>query len=507
MAENSSQEIVTQVFNGLRDHFVSQKKELNDLILLNSLVNQIKARNDFVLGAFLSWESADANEPTAINISGDEVLFFPDTTGDEFKKTAKKTLADIKKDQLFVSLLLHKQNNKRSRQIDLIHSCDVKTCSNKGQAHSGACAANSEDEWYGMSLLCELPNEFSSNTKDQTSAEKYASTVTAYFPKPENRYVIVYCPFLVPDGKPPGNFFGIYECNGSCSDDLLSHLSAIQHAGTLIYARRAITNALGSKFALLEKPLNELRSLREQMANVSGAISQIEAVMNPYYLFTANSELEKLNTSLDPFFTAHHELNEPKLKNEEYGVFFKIWAEHRSDIEKELNKFDKNLYKNYFGIFDDEENSKKIVVLYQAKALHKKKSPCCWIMGDKSKDENYTQMVNLDNKVPPLVFNLALLVLKEKHKTILEPTVINNLLILDINISADSKADGLDHLSKAVIEKLTKSVSSLSNGQTSTALALIIKASNEADNISNIMKIQNNNILEMTLTFMVVPIQ
>ena len=236
--------MIETTFNALRQHFVSTASApFDDAALLKELVDKIKKHNLFVTGAFVVWEDSRADAPKAINLNNGSKLFFSSSASTDFIAKAKNTLAILEREQLFVSRLLHNQNHQRSKQIDLIHSCHVESCFRRDFTSIASCGSNVDDEqWYCVNLLCELSEVFDKET-DKETAKKYRTYIQGYFPDSNEKYTIAYCPFLVPDGKPPGNYFGVYKCNGNCKDDLLPHLSEIQHAGTLIYARRAIKNA------------------------------------------------------------------------------------------------------------------------------------------------------------------------------------------------------------------------------------------------------------------------
>lgn len=483
--------MIKKTYESLREHFVTTKPTpLDDTQLLKDLSYQIAQRDDFLMGAFIVWEDLKDENPKAIVFGNNEALFFHKELGNAFKTKAIETLKELTAKKLFISRLLHKQSHQRNKQIDLIHSCYMKTCFKKNGNPSG-CKIDVKAEWYCINLLCELPDVFE-DKEEKEQATEYLAVVQRYFPEEEGKYTVVYCPFLVPDGKPPANYFAVYKCINKCStEDFLGHLSEIQHAGTLIYMRRAIANAINSKAAQLEAPLEKLRNLREHIEQVSGAISAIEAVMNPYYLYVADSELKLLKRALEPLFVNDGAANWHDIDNWNAVRYEKlrteVWGTHKNSIMNELNKVGANVYRNYFSIFDAiPENCSEItyeckMAGYYAKALNHARSPLCWVLTsltNATESAGCEKMeVVLDNEVPPLVFNLALSALIEKDATI-TPNIAEATLALHVVIPDDGSGK-LGELCKLVNTKLYMDTISLSSGQKSTALALIIQASKE----------------------------
>lgn len=231
MDKNNREMMTKNAFEALRKVFLENGGKNPDADLLTALAEKIATRNGFVLGAFVAWERPDDAAPKGIPLTNGDVLFFHSSCDDSFKKQAKVTLGIIVIEKLYVSGLLHKQKSIRSKQVDIVHRCPSgDTC---------APIADTPNDWYCNNQLKNLTSIFN-ELSEKEIAKRYITVVEGYFPKKDAPYIIVYCPFLVPDGKPPGNYFGVYECSGADQKDLLDHLAAIQHSGTMIYARRAM---------------------------------------------------------------------------------------------------------------------------------------------------------------------------------------------------------------------------------------------------------------------------
>lgn len=236
MSKCNNEAMTREAYEELRNIFLVNTENETDAKLLTALSKKIATREHFVLGAFVAWERPGDDAPIGIPLTGGEVLFFGDVSN-EFKDQAKKTLGVIVANKLFISGLLHKQDdNTRSKQVDIVHRC-TPPCAISGTSNN----------WYCNNLLANLCGTFKTEL-EKGIAEQYRKVVEGispyadhgYFPEKDKSYIIIYCPFLVIDGRPPGNYFGVYECVSADQTDLLDHLAAIQHAGTLIYARRAI---------------------------------------------------------------------------------------------------------------------------------------------------------------------------------------------------------------------------------------------------------------------------
>lgn len=266
------------------------------------------------------------------------------------------------------------------------------------------------------------------------------------------------------------------------------------------------------KYERIKEPLDALRELRVQMENVSSAITAIEAVMNPFYLYAANSELKLLKKGLEPLFTISHDIH--YWDAAQYKKLRTVWDEHKSLIGNELGRFDENAYKNYFSIFDAIPESCIIITDeckkagFHAKALNHARSPLCWVLTTLNATANAAcerKEVVLDNEVPPLVFNLALSVLLMGGNTVFKPSIEEDLLKLHIAISDDGskKLGKLCQIANTKLDdaKLGTDMNSLSSGQTSTALALIILASKECTKISDAKCQPDENKFEMTLSY------
>lgn len=240
MDESNHDKMTSGAYEALRTVFLGGHQESTDNKLLIELSKNISSRDDFVLGAFVAWKRPDDKTPEGLVLENDEVLFFSTVVDDAFKARAKKTLATIKSKNLFVSALLHKKGKERSKKVDIVHRCQP------------PCPPVNDGKWYCNNSLENLAAEFSEQPEKDIASE-YMKVLEGsapyhgegYFPDPNKSYLVIYCPFLVPDGKPPGNFFGIYECVGEKQAGLLAHLAAIQHAGTMIYARRAMESKMG----------------------------------------------------------------------------------------------------------------------------------------------------------------------------------------------------------------------------------------------------------------------
>lgn len=493
MSGGAEDDMIKSAFGGMRSLFVKgESKADGDKPLLNELKNRIATQSDFVLGAFVVWERPEDEVPKGVVLDS-EVLFFGSEANGEFKDKARKTLKDIEGKQLFVSSLLHRNNSPRSRQIDLIHNCE--DCGAlAGKSCEGAGAGG--EAWYSVNKLSDLPRVFDV-AKDKENATQYVEVVKGYFKSSDGAYVIVYCPFLVPDGKPPGNYFGVYKCNGD-PEALLNHLEAVQHAGTLIFARRAIANALSSEAARLKGPLKTLRDLRTEMGLVSGAIGQIEAIVNPYYMFVANTEIQGFAKALKDVFLdisptdKCHEVRD-WTNNEE------CWKRLERAIQSRLptisNIFtasnNSNTYSEYFSPFESTgslstNNDAKLKTACIAKALNYKYSPLHWI--DTSLQNTSTTLVNvataektcapcvmLGGNVPPLPFNLALRSLKSDPSNDISASICDDTLSITIKIN--KKDDGsLDILDSEINEKVKMDIESFSDGGTVSACALLRKA-------------------------------
>jgi hypothetical protein len=353
---------------------------------------------------------------------------------------------------------------------------------NKSHIFTDTLCANgeSQEDWYEIHSFSDLPDP----TRNH---------LLSHFSENDGGRVCVYCPFVIPNNKPLANYVGFYaEINpAGAGNPFLEHIGTVQHAGTLVFSRLAIANALSSKSEKLKEPLDALRRLRKELETVGSAIGQIEAIMNPHYLHLAKQEIQDFAEALSTIYSGdfHNISHGDKCwgtasvpqRNEKLVLFSEIFQAHSEKIQNALSKVDGQLYADYYcdfssvesGAYDDCVNQ-----IYLAKALHKKRLPYVWLL--KSLDSaitsnDWSQMIVLGEEVPPFSFCLALRALRSEG-AIITPTISNSTFSLGVTIKPKSGYD-IAELWAAVLTKISADAFSLSDGHTSSALAIIIKAS------------------------------
>lgn len=237
----------------------------------------------------------------------------------------------------------------------------------------------------------------------------------------------------------------------------------------------------------IKAPLEELRMLNVQMSQASAAISAIEAELNPKYLFVAENELKNFFGKLETLFGSNHDVID--WGDRDFDGLSSVWLACREPIIRELEK---SSFANSLAIcFISFESDLKVAsgtlnkrkAAYCAKAFYEGSSPLLWVIellqGDcvGEKVLSCAKVIQLGEAIPVLAFNAALIAIKSECVEI-KHNIEETKLVLDFYfIKSEDKVPR--DLYIFVLEKLRKKSMSFSTKRTSTALALLVKASNE----------------------------
>lgn len=300
------------------------------------------------------------------------------------------------------------------------------------------------------------------------------------------------------------------------------HFSAIYMAETLrkITASETKLSESLKTYQKIEEPLAVLRGLRSEIDNIRHAIDEIEDVLEPNRLQLAHLEYMDFRQGLTSLFIDPH--NVKGMGSEHYIKLFEHWRKHKDQLEIKLSQSSVDFYYKYFVDFDlllekvVSEKGEEIVPVaaYLAKSImHGKngRSPLTWIY--KSLNINIEQQDMADlikyevslNEIPPLMFNMSLHCLK--NNSVLINHQLNRKdyqLVITVLVKEDESEGKLDDLIAKVSSKVKLDYISLANGQTSTALAVLIKANtnDKIDGITSLRStINHNNEIELTLVY------
>lgn len=439
--------------------------EAEELSLLKDIENELKERDDFVLGSFIYWKR-DGNK--AFWPPSDPPLFYSNTYSSDtnFTDKAGGTYSDLVKNSLFLSELIHGENQIRAMQIEMVHRTSKSKCMSDGHESSCSAQCNHDSKRAIVRHLDKLEDLFTVETK-QANAKKYAEKIVGYFPDEAN-YLIVYCPFLVPNGKPPGSFFGVFKCKEECKS-LLPLLTDIQLAGTLIFSRMAVD----SKLERIRQEVDKLRGFHDSVKQLGSILSNIEVVMNPNYLLAGVATLADMK--LGTFFDNNHDVNN---WSDDIAIqFINLIKSEKDNFDKLQKDLPAEVFERCFGKVQmllskqtmDTQGIKNAG--YIIKCIFKDNTcPLCWV--NKSSPCNQAIKFKLNSDVSGLGFVLALNALGANAPIQIEQ---NNLKIL-ITVSASEEGqEGLNSLLEEAKRKVTEAGLKLHDGHTSTALALLAK--------------------------------
>lgn len=472
---------IKEVFRKLRNNELSGNKS-NDLNLLDDLMDAIKSKDGFVLGSFTFTEHSIGSHKDA-NI---ERKFWPENyphlfyglsiDDDQFKAKATEAFNILKTNKLFISTLIHQLDDKRAKRVELIHRYQAENClpliHDETCLNNCNCKIHSED-WVLKNTLTNLPNSFP-QVEHNKIANSYVKTVESYFPNNRN-HLIVYCPFFVPDGKPPGNFFGVFECIDKCHE-ILDFLSDLQLAGTLVFSRKAID----AKLENIMTEVNRLRGVLEPIQEMTYAINNLEGVVNTNSLALGDEEYKQLRKArLLSWGSACHTVAkwDDQCKDE-----FNTWLQGQKSVFSKLKgRLGDERYRKYFSevenVLNNNVNKLQKDQLQKAgfiiKYVLQGTCPCEWAgVSEKRAIET------AKDEISPLNFILAIEALGTYCNVSSDKDKVN----IDVSVPCkDDSKEGLQKLLDAINDKKMKDVCSLYKGNTSSAIALLAKAAYEEE--------------------------
>jgi len=465
---------IKQVFATLRRNELAGQTD--DLELLDALRSAIATREEFILGSFVY--SEPGSDASHFWPRSSPPLFYHNSYSNDvnFTEKAKATFDILTSKNLFLSAMLHELDEKRAKRVELIHSDDATTCFSEG--HESGCSSefsNDSAAWAINSTLGKLPHLFRDDAS-KASASAYSAEICGYFPN-QDSYLIVYCPFLVPDGKPPGNFFGVFRCQKRCSQ-LLEFLSDIQLAGTLIFSRMAVD----AKLEKLNLEVKKLHEYHDAIHGLGAVLGRIETIVNPTYLLAGVGTLSAMR--LNDFLaldTPHH--NVDSWTKDICLEFVGLLKSKKQEFLKLRRELPEGLYGKLFGgvqgILDDngelESTTVKDVGRIIKSIFKEEACPLVWI----SNAEKHGEAIKLSGGVTALGFMLGLRALETDEKNIfIRRTKIDGSVLLEISVLAnDEGEDGLNALCGLVRAKATNDAFKLHDRHTATALALLWRAS------------------------------
>lgn len=510
MTGTRSDNICNAIFDLIRNCHVNEQAIGNVFIKgIQKLADHIITREDFVLGAFVRFRPTKSGiAPEVLSLKDSDKLFFSKETTQDFQRGAKVVLEKLQTQNLFLSRLVHELDQSRARKVELVFHC---SCNNIFTLISA------DIEWLSVAILGKVASSMtisdSAKLIELNKLEKdyTAAIMDGYFPDKDACYVLVYCPFLVGDKKPPGNFFGVFK-NSNCSDfvsnsDLLAFLSEIQLAGALLFSQCSVEELVEienhEKYQQVKNLLKQARTIRTTALHEMDRIyEEADAILDPFGLWAGVEALNEWITVYEQAFSdgvkpdvwegANHDW--PKWTQVAMNTFSnKFNGTYKERMEAAL---DINCVGKLFGGWIVDINNNWICI---AKMLCNGNLPLRWLNEDDAACNFESLQILLENKVPPLAVYQAYSALSTQHTV--NGTKGENSYTLNVEISLMTGESGFDNLLKSVDSKaplITQSKGarvSLNKNATSSALGVLKAAANAADNNSN------NGTLTYTFTF------
>ena len=484
---------------------------------LKTLANKLKSEHEFVLGAFVRWQAKeDGYRPILVELNNGQRLFFRDDEDTGFMVDAHKTLNILEggkdNEPIFLSSIVHELIPHRARMVELAIRCTCKSCKLDNFALG---------EWGKVHFLGKLAESVrAENPQVDTEKleqlrireQKYAKAIPGYFKGKGGCHILVYCPFLVSDGKPPGNFFGVFrKCTkgSECGDQhittdnsLVTLLSAIQMAGTLVFAQFSIVELLDienhEKYKKISDLLQRARAIRTKaLREMDELYEQADAHLNPYGPWAGVDALdnwisfyeEKCFGDAPPEGCKHN----CSQWDSSGGKWFKDEFHNKSYASRLKSALGEDKYKNLFAWWGEKitcEHSNKLIGCCIAKMLKERQLPLLWVMSDLG--NKMLLPVKLKNKVPPLVVFSAIQLLG----AIVE--VVGDDVIVKVSIADDGRdLEELKESATSYVEKVKKGDRSTSKeNQTTASLAALICSSNGQS-----LDVIKNDVNHLTGTF------
>lgn len=481
---------IGKVFAGLRDNEL--KNNTDDLNLLGEVENVIKHRDDFILGSFI-YSHRDSNK-IGFWPDNDPPLFYGNNSSinGEFVDNATETFNTLREKELFLSTYLHEMDSKRAKRVELVHKDDVQEC--LAHLHFGSCGGACDDHWHeDWAIKNTLKNlyEIFNKQEIQDKIKIYSEIITGYFPSPKNNYLIVYCPFLVPDGKPPGNFFGIFECTNRCAD-ILALLGNIQLAGTLIFSRMAVD----AKQNKIKREVGRLRELYGQIVEAGHVIGNLEAIINPNTLIAGDEPWKKLRETFTSFFEDKMNHDVSSWNEETIPKFGDVIVSSKTDFGQLKSMIGNELYNRCFATVDtvfgharagyNNVDVKKAGFILKA-ACRNGQCPTSW-MGHQEDNKH----IALRGSISPLSFIMAL------HNSNVKPSFNENSCEINISVPSIPDMGDLNLLETAIKSKMegTKGIA-FYDGHTSSKIAVLACAAGNGNAVIR----KSRSFLELDLVF------
>lgn len=477
---------------------------------LSSVVQKLASEHEFVLGAFVHFELEGGKaKPTLLPLNEGE-LFFGEAMTTAFKTKAYETLGELKnggkmEGSLFLSELVWNSFPHRARMVQLAISCKCGSCSNKNFTLNG---------WGTAYDLGSLHDSISKEEGVaipglQQKEDLYSKAIEGYFPKNNDCHFLVYCPFLIADGKPPGNFFGVFRrCSTACSRshdvtadaNILKWVTFVQMAGTLAFSQLSLKSLSKienhEKFKNVMKFVDDARVAGERaVAEMHKKLVALEDYLNPDGCFAGVEEFGKLKSEMGEYFgrNGHFSgtgtLHDPKnWKRDDVNLFCTKFQNKCPGLQQKLAG---NNFETLFKYWQLSSSPDHIVrderpfysAPYIAKMLSRSQLPLLWL-------EEFCQI--------PDEFRLRGIVIGNyfADKQIAVFTAINLLVGLGATAEIDGKSlqlkieifpekakggeNALNNL-PALVQELTArfrdGASISSHGQSTTVLAILADAS------------------------------
>ena len=492
-----------------------QFDETKELGLLQDAKTALMNHPNFVLGSFVYWRRDGKKDfwPIGSPLGSPPIFYSPayqsNTTFTGRVTAAYNKLSEYQTSSgkgLFLSELIHEESQVKALHIEMVHNND-NSCKDEIHAHSCDDRCGHESKRAIVRRLEQLQELFPDNGTKKKYAKAYAAIIvgdtdSGYFPDTGN-YLIAYCPFLVPNGKPPGSFFGVFKCEGKCKK-LLPLLTDIQLAGTLIFSRMAVD----AQAHRLKDEVEKLRKLYGEIMQVGNIIGNLELIMNPDALIAGTQEWEKIRNYVVNHFTDNLDANgchtvkdweaTPQClvrfidKIKECNTAFAILKEKLGD----------ELYTNYFSDVEilftggDEATAKRAAHII--KCLAKGKScPLVWFFPSVS----LIHGIEINSTRSPLSFAIALSICVKKRWV--EMLLSDDYKKIEITIrvpkdKSDPKAR-LENLKEAIIKKIKEPVVGIAlySGSNSSLIALLHVALCSDQSLPTVQ----NGCLESKLTY------